>query len=85
MFRGIPTVKSSAAKQDTGRDDALAKARAAVEAESKKEGSERSGDTEKADVEATEKRKRAREDDGAADADREAKKIDTKDDPVTVS
>lgn len=78
MFRGIPTVKPSAAKQDTGRDDALAKARAAVAAETEKDGSEKPGDTEKADVGATENRKRAREDDGAADADREAKKIDTK-------
>lgn len=105
-YRGIPTVKSSASpkpKNDSGRDEALAKAKAAVEAESKKdadkqqaadnvETTEQNGNADvskktadavaesvQADVEATAGKKRAREDDdGEAEAGREAKKVDSK-------
>ncbi|KAL2410942.1 hypothetical protein ABEF94_002659 [Exophiala dermatitidis] len=104
--RGIPTVKSSASpkpKNDSGRDEALAKAKAAVEAESKKdadkqqaadnvETTEQNGNADvskktadavaesvQVDVEATAGKKRAREDDdGEAEAGREAKKVDSK-------
>jgi hypothetical protein len=45
MIRGIPTVKSSGdsskAPRDSGRDEALAKARAAVEADNKQDAAEK--------------------------------------------
>ncbi|KIV97153.1 hypothetical protein PV10_00935 [Exophiala mesophila] len=59
--RGIPTVKGSLPK-DSGKEDAIAKAKAAVQAELKKESDE--------------SKKRPREDDG--EAERDAKKVDTK-------
>lgn len=61
--RGIPTVKSSAQK-DGGKEDAIAKAKAAVEADLKKESGEG--------------KKRPRDDDGEAETEREAKKADLK-------
>ncbi|EXJ77055.1 lupus La protein [Capronia epimyces CBS 606.96] len=86
--RGIPTVKSSAQdtpkpSRDSGRDDALAKAKAAVEAETKKdvEKQQAAVNVETTDAEATAGKKRAREDDGGeAEAEREVKKVDSKTD-----
>lgn len=85
MLRGIPTVKSTTPPRDTARENALANARAAVEADLKKEAPEKSGESEKVDVPATENKKRARDDDDGADAAREAKKVDIKDEPVAAS
>ncbi|KAJ9614655.1 hypothetical protein H2200_002792 [Cladophialophora chaetospira] len=105
--RGIPTIKSSAVEKDTGRSEALAKAKAAVEADLKKEqeaandveSTEQNGvadastetanavaDSVQADVEATAGKKRSREDDDDAEANREIKKVDTKteSEPATV-
>ena len=59
--RGIPTVKGSLPK-DSGKEDAIAKAKAAVEADLKKESDE--------------SKKRPREDDG--EAERDSKKVDNK-------
>lgn len=66
-------------KKDLGKVDALAKARAAVEAEKKKEGqgsTDTGSENIQADVEVAGK-KRAREEDHA-DVEREAKKVDVK-------
>ncbi|EXJ69509.1 lupus La protein [Cladophialophora psammophila CBS 110553] len=89
--RGIPMVKSTAVKNDSGREEALAKAKAAVEAENKKEqkavddveSTKLDGDADASSVQADTKapagKKRAREDDGdEADAERETKKVDVK-------
>lgn len=61
--RGIPTIKASVQK-DGGKEDAIAKAKAAVEADLKKDSGEG--------------KKRPREDDGEAETERESKKVDLK-------
>lgn len=63
MYSGIPVVKSTEDK-DAAKADALAKAKAMVDAENKKQD----------DVDS---KKRARDDD-EGDAEREVKKVDTK-------
>ena len=92
--RGIPTIKTSALEKDSGRDEALAKAKAAVQADLKKEEDEqktvdkvesngKDGAVEAATTEIAGK-KRAREDDDDAEAEREIKKVDTKNEDQTV-
>ncbi|KIW14353.1 hypothetical protein PV08_07135 [Exophiala spinifera] len=73
--KGIPTVKSSAGPKDSGRDDALAKARAAVEEETKKEQG-KSAEQQNGSAEESTGKKRAREEDGEAGP--ESKKVDLK-------
>lgn len=88
--RGIPTVKSSSGPKDSGRDDALANARAAVAAENKKEqekqvaadnveSTEQNGAADAST--ATAGKKRAREDDDG-EGERETKKVDVKQEDV---
>jgi hypothetical protein len=92
--RGIPVVKEtteadSKAKRDAAKAEALAKAKAIVEAQSKKTGDDETGEEAKqanieaiadiitGDADGTASKKRAREDD-EGDAERELKKVDTK-------
>ncbi|KAK5441911.1 hypothetical protein LTS15_011176 [Exophiala xenobiotica] len=85
--RGIPTVKSSSGPKDSGRDDALASARAAVAAENKKdqvaadnvEPTEQNGAADAST--ATAGKKRAREEDDG-EGERETKKVDVKQEDV---
>lgn len=98
--RGIPTVKASTGDnsklpRDSGRDEALAKAKAAVEAETKKdeESHKPVGKTEEhngaenthTNAEAVPGTKRAREDDGGEGETRETKKVDVKAEAVPVN
>jgi hypothetical protein len=96
-YRGIPTVKSTANDRDSGRSEALAKARAAVEADQKqeqedqkaaddseaiKQENEADASNHTANVEAIASKKRARGDDDG-DEERDIKKVDTKDEVST--
>ena len=79
--RGIPVVKETTAddpkaKRDEATADAIANAKAAVDANTKAEG-QQNDDKVQAEGEEAGGKKRAREDD-EGDADREVKKVDTK-------
>ncbi|KIW41581.1 hypothetical protein, variant [Exophiala oligosperma] len=80
--RGVPTVKSSAGPKDSGRDEALAKARAAVEEETKKEQGDQAIH-QNGSAEETTSKKRAREEDGEAGP--EPKKVDAKSEEVSAA
>ncbi|ETI20215.1 hypothetical protein G647_08249 [Cladophialophora carrionii CBS 160.54] len=94
--RGIPSIKSTAPEKDSARDEALAKAKAAVEADMKEQEAQKVGnnvetkdqdhntvaDSGAADIDTSAGKKRAREDDAAeAEVGREVKKVDTKTEP----